>query len=169
MVSNLIRWGGMVAMLSGVLGIVYFPFHAATYLATVEDPAPLVPWTGAFRSSFEPFLSFASPDDVYIAYGMIAPLVTLGFVAGLAALHAPQSAHAVRLEKWGFRVALVGTVLGVLGSIVAYWIGSIWWGATGIAFFTFLVPALLLLSIGFPLFGAGTLRAKRRRGWERGS
>lgn len=158
--SGLIRWGGVVAMLSGVLGTVYFPFHAAAYLATVEEAAPLVPWTGAFRSFFEPLLSFASPDDVYMTYGMIAPLVTLGFLAGVAALHARQAAHAGRLEKWGFRVAFAGTVLGALGSIGAYWIGSVWWGVVNISFLAFLVPALLLFVVGFPLFGIGTLRTK---------
>jgi hypothetical protein len=57
-------------------------------------------------------------------------------------------------------VALAGAVLGTLGSIGAYWIGSVWPGAVNFSFLAFLVPALLLFNIGFPLFGFGTLRAK---------
>ena len=38
--------------------------------------------------------------------------------------------------------------------------GTVWWGAVNFSFLAFLVPALLLFNIGFPLFGAGTLRAK---------
>jgi len=86
--------------------------------------------------------------------------MVFGWMAGLLALHARQAASAGRLEKWGFRVAFTGTVLGTLGGIGAYWIGSVWWGAVGFSFLAFLIPALLLFGIGFPLFGIGTLRAK---------
>ena len=51
-------------------------------------------------------------------------------------------------------------MLGTLGGIGAYWIGSVWWGATDFSFVAFLVPMLLLVGIGFPLFGIGALRAK---------
>ncbi len=57
-------------------------------------------------------------------------------------------------------MAVAGSVLGTIGSIGAYWIGSIWWGVVNVSFLTFMVPALLLSTVGLPLFGVGTLRTK---------
>ena len=163
--SNLIHRGGLAAMLGGILGLLHSPFYAVAYFATEGGAesleAPWVAaWSGAFRSLFEPLLTFAPPEDVYLSYGKLFLFMFLGWLAGLLALHARQAAYAGQLEKWGFRVALAGTVLGTLGSIGAYWIGSVWWVAVNFSFLAFLVPALLLFNIGFPLFGIGTLGAK---------
>ena len=163
--SNLIRRGGLAAMMGGILGLLHSPFYAVAYFATEGGAesleAPWVAaWSGAFRSLFEPLLTFAPPEGVYLTYGKLFLFMFLGWLAGLLALHARQTVRAGRLEKWGFRVALAGAVLGTLGSIGAYWIGSVWPGAVNFSFLAFLVPALLLFNIGFPLFGFGTLRAK---------
>jgi hypothetical protein len=165
MSSNLIRRGGLAAMLGGILGLLHSPFYAVAYFATEGGAesleAPWVAaWSGAFRSLFEPLLTFAPPEDVYLTYGKLFLFMFLGWLAGLLALHVRQGAYAGRLEKWGFRVALPGAVLGTLGSIGAYWIGSVWSAAVNFSFLAFLVPALLLFNIGFPLFGFGTLRAR---------
>jgi hypothetical protein len=163
--SNLIRRGGLAAMLGGILGLLHSPFYAVAYFATEGGAesleAPWVAaWSGAFRSLFEPLLTFAPPEDVYLTYGKLFLFMFLGWLAGLLALHARQTVSAGRLEKWGFRVAFAGTVLGTLGSIGAYWMGTVWPGAVNFSFLAFLVPALLLFNIGFPLFGFGTLRAR---------
>ncbi len=163
--SNLIRRGGLAAMVGGILGLLHSPFYAVAYFATEGGAESLeAPWVAAwaepFRSLFEPLLTFAPPNDVYLTYGKLFLFMFLGWLAGLLALHARQAAYAGRLEKWGFRVTLAGAVLGTLGSIGAYWIGSVWVGAVNFSFLAFLVPAFLLFNIGFPLFGIGTLRAK---------
>lgn len=153
--SSLTRRGGLVAVLSGVLGIVYFPFHASAYLATEgTTETPLVPWTGAFRSLFEPLLTFAPPDDVYMTYGMISPLVILGLLAGTAAFHARQAERAGRLEKWAFRIAFVGTALLTLGAIGEYWVGAL-----DFSFIALSLPGFFLMMFGMTMFGIGTLRA----------
>jgi hypothetical protein len=97
---------------------------------------------------------------VYLTYGKLFLFMVLGWMAGLLALHARQSASAGRLEKWGFRVAFAGTVLGTIGGFGAYYVGTVWAEALNFSFLAFLVPALLLFNIGYPLFGVGTLRAK---------
>jgi hypothetical protein len=163
--SNLIRKGGLAAMLGGIVGILYAPFYALAYFATEDGAesleAPWVAaWAGTLRPILEPLLTFAPPEVVYLTYGKFFSLMVLGWMAGLLALHARRAASAGRLERWGFRVAFTGTVLGTLGGIGAYWIGSVWWGAVGFSFLAFMVPALLLFGIGFPLFGIGALRAK---------
>lgn len=168
MSSNLIRWGGLAAMLGGIAGILYFPFHAVAYFATEDgaasaDPAWVAAWSEAFRSIFEPLFTFASPDAVYMTYGKIVAFVILGFLAGIVALHARQAAYGGRLERWGFRIAFVSTFLLFLGSIGEYWVGAL-----EFSFFAFSVPGFLLSMVGYPLFGIGTLKAKvapRLGGW----
>lgn len=151
-------------MVGAVLGIVSSPFYAVAYFATEDGAesleAPWVAaWSGAFRTLFEPLLTFATPEDVYLTYGKAFVFMFLGWLAGTLALHALQASYAGRLEKWGFRVAITAAVLGTIASIGAYWIGSVWWGAVNISFFAFMVPSLLLSTVGFALFGIGTLRA----------
>ena len=165
MSSKHIRWGGLAAMLGGIVGIVYSPLYALAYFATEDGAesleAPWVAaWAGSLRPILEPLLTFAPPEDVYLTYGKFFSLMVLGWMAGSLALHARQAASAGQLEKWGFRVAFAGTVLGTLGGIGTYWIGSVWWGAVDFSFVAFMVPTLLLFGVGFPLFGIGTLRAK---------
>jgi hypothetical protein len=159
------RWGGLAAMLGGVLGILYAPFYALAYFAT-EDGKPSLEsahvnaWVSAVRPVLDPLLTFASPEDVYLTYGKVFTFVTAGWIAGILLLHARQAARGGRLERWGFRLALIGSALAFAGSIVAYWVGSVWWDATSVAFIAFMIPSLLLFGIGYPLFGAGTLRAR---------
>lgn len=164
MSSKHIHRGGLAAMVGGVVGILYAPLYALAYFATRDGAesleAPWVAaWAGALRPVFEPLLTFAPPETVYLTYGKFFSLVVLGWMAGLLALHRRQAARAGRLERWGFRLAFAGTVLGTFGGVGAYWVGSIWWSAVGFSFLAFMVPTLLLVGVGFPLFGVGTLRA----------
>jgi hypothetical protein len=162
---NWIRRGGLAATLGGIVGILYAPFYALAYFATEDGAesleAPWVAaWAGAARPVLEPLLTFAPPEVVYLTYGKCFSFMVLGWMAGLLAFHARQAASAGRLERRGFRVAFAGTVLGILGGIGAYWIGGVWWGVADFSFVAFQVPMLLLVGVGFPLFGVGTLRAK---------
>jgi len=161
---NWIRRGGLAAMLGGIVGILYAPLYALAYFATADGAesleAPWVAaWAGAVRPALEPLLTFAPPEVVYLTYGKLFSFMVLGWMAGLLALHARQAASAGRLGRWGLRLAFAGTVLGTLGGIGAYWIGSVWRGAADFSFVAFLVPMLLLVGVGFPLFGIGVLRA----------
>jgi hypothetical protein len=162
---KLIRWGGLAAMLGGILGIVIPPFfgvaHAATKAGAESLENPLVAvWSEPFAQIFSPLLTFAPPYVVYLTYGKIFLFEILGFLVGLLALHARQAPRAGGLEKWGFRVALVGCVLVIVGLIGAVWVGTFWVGAVGFSYFAFVVPAYLLMVVGWTLFGIGTLRAK---------
>jgi hypothetical protein len=111
--SNVIRWGGLAAMLGGILGLLISPFLSVAWFATeggaesLENPLVTV-WAEPFARIFSPLLTFASPDAVYMTYGKVFLFVCLGFLAGLLALHTRQAPRAGGLEKWGFRDALVG-------------------------------------------------------------
>jgi hypothetical protein len=157
--SNLIRWGGLAALVGGVIGILYFPFHASAYFATQDGSAALdAPWVAVwaepFTRVFDPLLTFAPPHEVYTTLGKILVLVVLGFLAGVLALHSRQRARAGRLEKWGFRVSLLGSVLGTLGVFGEYYTPYL-----DFSFLAFSAPGILLLMFGSLLFGIGTLRA----------
>jgi hypothetical protein len=157
--SNLIRWGGLAALVGGVIGILYFPFHASAYFATQDGSAALdAPWVAVwaepFTRVFDPLLTFAPPHEVYTTFGKILVLVVLGFLAGVLALHSRQGARAGRLEKWGFRVLLLGSVLGTLGVFGEYYTPYL-----DFSFLAFSAPGILLLMFGSLLFGIGTLKA----------
>ncbi len=150
-------------MLAGIVGILYSPFYALAYFASEDGASSLeapwvAAWAGAARPILEPLLTFAPPDTVYLTYGKVGLVMILGWMAGLLAFHARQRASAGRLEKWGFRVVFAGTVLGTLGNIGVYWVGTVTPAAIEFSFLAFMMPMLLLFSIGFPLFGVGTLR-----------
>lgn len=173
MSSNRIGWSGMAAMMGGALGILYSPFVALAFFATKDgakfaDSAPAAAWTGVVRPVLEPFLRFASPEYVHLIYGSLLVFVILGLREGLKALHSRQAARAGRLEKWGFRVALVGSILLTIGSIGAFWVGGLVFALsrshtdliTNASYIAFSLPGLLLLMFGTTLFGIGTLRAR---------
>jgi hypothetical protein len=143
----------------GVIGILYFPFHASAYFATQDGSAALdAPWVAVwaepFTRVFDPLLTFAPPHEVYTTFGKILVLVVLGFLAGVLALHSRQGARAGRLEKWGFRVLLLGSVLGTLGVFGEYYTPYL-----DFSFLAFSAPGILLLMFGSLLFGIGTLKA----------
>jgi hypothetical protein len=158
--SNLIRWGGLAALVGSVIGILYFPFHATAYFATQDGAASLdAPWVAAwaepFARVFDPLLTFAPPGQVYITFGKFAILVVFGYLAGAVALHSLQGAHAGRLEKWGFRVLLLGTVLGTVGAFGEYYTPYLEFSFVALG-----TPGFFLLMFGSLLFGIGTLRAR---------
>jgi hypothetical protein len=143
--SNLIRRGGLAAMLGGILGILIPPFFSVGWFATkggaesLEHPLVAV-WSEPFARIFSPLLTFAPPDVAYLTYGKIFLFEILGFLFGLLALHARQAPRAGGLEKWGFRLALVGSVLLIVGGLGFYVItallgqhNSIGWGLVAVA------------------------------------
>ena len=157
--ANFVRWGGLAALVGGVIGILYFPFHATAYFATQDGAASLdAPWVAAwaepFARAFDPLLTFAPPHEVYTTFGKIFMLVVLGFLAGVLAQHSRQVARAGRLEKWGFRVLLLGSVLGTVGAFGEYYTPYL-----DFSFLALSAPGILLLMFGSLLFGIGTLRA----------
>src|SRR5262245_15965762 len=158
--SNRMHWSGLAALLAGLLGIVYFPFHATAYFATADgaqalDSPWIAAWSGGFRSIAGSSLTFAAPDVVYMTYGKVMLFVLLGFLMGLIALHRRQAVYADRLERWGFRVALVGNVVAILGVLGEYYVGAL-----DFSFLFLSLPGSLLYAIGATLFGIGTLRTQ---------
>ena len=156
-----IRWGGLAAMFGSLIGLVLAPIITSAY-SLLEDGAGQTPsWEPALGALLGPLFAFASPAVVYTTYGKLYLLVFLGFLLGLVALRARRSAHAGRLEQWGYRLSLAGFALNLMGNIGDYWYrGGV--GDSGVDTLGFLlgtVLGLLLLVAGSALLGIGLLRA----------
>ena len=151
--ADLIRWGGLVSMLAGVL-------FALNGLISLANPLP-------------PFLS-AVLNTVFI----LALLLT---VVGLVGFHTLQKGNYGRVGQAGFYIAVVGFLVGALGIIIVtsggealIWlvqlatlvqlVGLVLYGAAtlqarvlprwcGIGFIVALPLALLLGILGNVLFG----------------
>jgi hypothetical protein len=151
-------------MLGGILGILIHPFFSVAWFATkggaesLEHPLVAV-WSEPFARIFSPLLTFAPPDVAYLTYGKIFLFEILGFLFGLLALHAWQAPRAGGLEKWGFRLALVGSVLLIVGGLGFYVITallgqhySIGWGLVAVAW----------IVLGYALWSDAGETVKRR-------
>ena len=154
-------------MVGGALAIVLAPLVTAAYHRTPEGATEsIAPWEPALLDFAGALLTFASPTAVYRVYGALCVFAFAGLLVGVAGLRARrrsvstsiESAGRVgRAERWGFRAAIAGLALNLLGNVGDYWIGS----PEILDFLAFLVGTflgLLVLAVGFALVGIAALR-----------
>ena len=158
-----IRQAGLVAILGGTLGIVLSLLVTAAYHLTPDGATESVaPWEPALTNVAEPLLTFAAPTAVYNTYGTLAFFVFAGLLVGLLGLRAsrrsvPSGENPGRLERWGFRAAIAGLALNLLGNVGDYWLGR----PETLDFLAFLVGTLVglrVLTVGFALLAIAALR-----------
>ena len=159
-----VRQAGSTTMLGGALAIVLAPLVTAAYHLTPEGATESVaPWEPALRDLAGGLLTFASPTVVYNVYGALAFLAFAGLLTGVVGLRvhrrsASGSTDRVgRAERWGFRAAIAGLALNLVGNVGDYWIGS----PEMLDFLAFLVGTvvgLLVLAVGFALVGIAALQ-----------
>lgn len=159
---KLARQAGIIVFLGAMMGIVLSLLLNAAYSAT--PPAvdlPIPPWQPALEQIVGPALSFGPAVQVYHFYGRLVLLVLAAFVVGLYGLYANQrtqfAGQLPRLHIWGYRLAMAGLVLNLLGNVGDYWVTL---GETLglIAFAGGTVVGLLLQVIGFALLAISGLR-----------
>ena len=138
---NLVKWGGLAAMVGGVLWAL---------------------WTVCFN-----FAGYGDPGtpayERYEAYNRVLPLAVLPVMAGFLGLHAAQRRSYGWLGKAGFVTALIGLALAVAGSVGEFWVFTTqpYGEANGRdASWTIYLLGHLILAIGSALFGIATVRAK---------
>lgn len=156
MSSSTVRWGGLAAVLGGALGIMLTPpFAYASFLAYGGSAAPpfWAPWTEAVFP-----LGFASEGQVYYTYGRVYFLSVLPELWGLYALRRLRGGGSGVLERWGFRLSLIGLWVAVVGIFTDYWTDS----PPGIVAELF---GSLVLLVGFALLGVGFWRSKALPRW----
>ena len=148
---------GAAAVIGGIVGILYFPFHALAYFATDDgsESQGAVKWAGGGRDLLEPLLDWDSAVTVYRTWGRVGLVAVLGLALGLVALWRRRRDEAQGLERWGFRVALVGYALLVVGFFTEYWTPYLDFG-----FMAFTGPGILITLIGSTLLGIALVRGR---------
>lgn len=137
--SSLVRWSGLAAIIGGVLGIALTPPFALAYTLAFEGFADLPFWSEPIKAIYP--LDFASGERVYYAYGRLYFLTLPPELLALYALRRVRGGGLGALERWGFRLSLVGVWLAVIGVFTDYWVP--------------VPPGFWLLLIGTPLLVAG--------------
>ncbi len=132
--SALIRWGGLAAMVGGVLWALWYV--GATLVG----------------------------GENYQTYNRLMPVVLLLLMVGLVAFFVAQKgSHDRLLIKTGFVVALIGLLVMIAGNVVEFWaFAEEPYGASSLRDSAWMAFALGMFAfyMGTVLFGIGTLRAR---------
>ena len=149
------RWTGLAAIAGGVVGILYFPLHSLAYFATEDGTEGVIKWKDFGRDLLEPLLDWDSADTVYRTWGKVGLVVVLGFALGVLGLWMRRHLEARGLERWAFRIALVGYFVVLVGFFTEYWTPYLDFG-----FNAFTGPGMLVTLIGSTLLGIAFLRRR---------
>ena len=152
-------WGSALAML--VIG----QLHALARHRTEDGKSDLDMtstsfWAEPAGRALDPLLSWAGPDTVYLTYGKLwLPAMAISLAAGVMVmrLRAPYG-----VERWGWRLMLVGLTLLALGAGTYYW-GQ--WTSYNVLEDVGLwmdLPGALLTFVGATVLGIGLLRRGAR-------
>lgn len=139
------------------------PLLALAYFATEDGASELETstvdaWAEPARDLADGLLTFASADTVYFTYLKSLMLIAPALFGVALATRSRRPATAKRSERWGWRIALVGYGLLALGVILALPADL----PLAIAFFAFIIPGLVLSTVGSTVLGVALLRASYR-------
>jgi hypothetical protein len=144
---NLVRWGGLAALLAGTAWVLASPTGIIAWGALGEYVAIMV-------TSREE--AFGTPSFYLVK--VVSTIALIGTLGGLVGLHTRQETSYGWLGLSGFFLAFVGTSLVMASTTIV--IGS------GRQFITTTsAPGLLGMFIGFTLLGVATLRARVLPRW----
>jgi hypothetical protein len=150
--SNLVQWSGLAALFGGVLGIVLTPPFALAYSLAFEGYADLPFWSDPIEALYP--LNFSYGERVYYTYGRLYFLTLLPELLALYVLRRIRGGGSGALERWGFRLSLVGMWLAVIGVFTDYWV-PVPPGFLLVLVGTIpLVAGFVLLGVGWPRVGA---------------
>ncbi len=163
------RFAGLYAVVAAAIAVLVTPLLALSYFATAEGAAELEKqtvsvWAEPARDAFGGLLTWASADRVYGTYWLLFWVLFAGVFLCARAVHARRPAGG-RLERWGWRTALVGYGLGTVGAIAACVIvaeGSTADRVIDVLFVAVMIPAMLTDVIGSTMLGI----ALKRSGYE---
>jgi uncharacterized protein YjeT (DUF2065 family) len=166
------RLVGLYSVIAGVAVVFLSPLLALAYFATADGAESEVSlWADPARKLVGGLLTFASPERVYGAYlqgfALLFPAAFLCAVAVRSHRRGPEA----RLERWGWRVTLLGYGALSLGLVLAFWLevaavltggNSSHNGVLNAIFLSLLLPGILLGTTGSTILGLGLLRASYR-------
>lgn len=165
-----IRFVGLYSILAAGASIVVAPLFALSYFATASgaerlDIATVSAWAEPARDLAGGLLTFASADRVYATYYQLFALLFPAVVLCAWVVRTQRRQPQTRLERWGWRLALLGYFLLGLG-LAAIAILSIAAAAASailnILYLSLIAQGLLLGTVGSTLLGIALLRAADR-------
>lgn len=157
---------GLYAVLAACVAAVVSPLLALSYFATSGgvqqlDNQTVSMWAVPGRHLAGGLLTWASPVRVYGTYWLVFWLLFAAVFLCARAAHARRPADVGRLERWGWRMALVGYGLGAVGGLSALSIlidGSAENVVIDVAFVVLMLPAIVIDGIGSTVLGIALLR-----------
>lgn len=129
------------------------------FLAGGWDPTGGPPLLAALHAEWEGAFQWGSAVTIQQAYGRSLPFIFVALLVGLAAWHAGRSqSPAMRTTS---RLVALGFILGMLGTVIDYWLGEFWnevlWRS---GFVLLTLPSLLLLLCGSSMLGLHMLQSR---------
>ena len=160
------RLTGLYAVVAAGAALLVSPLLALSYFETNEgadelDAGTVSAWADPARDLAGGLLTWASPERVYATYFLLFWVLFPAVFLCAHAVHERRRAAAGRLERWGWRMALLGYGFGLVGPVVAAMIlveGSTGATAIDIVFLAVMVPAMALDVIGSTVLGIALVR-----------
>ncbi|MFN2466823.1 MAG: hypothetical protein ABR521_01625 [Gaiellaceae bacterium] len=160
------RLVGLYATVAAAAALVFAPLLALSYFAIDEgveqlESATVSAWAEPGRDLAGGLVTFASADRVYATYTQVFALLFPAVLLCAWATRGRGGPHA-RLERWGWRIALAGYALLAFGLLL---ISIMLIGASAsspilnVAFLPFMLPGVVLGTIGSTVLGIALLRA----------
>lgn len=157
---------GLYAVLAACIATAAAPLLALSYFATsggVEqlDNETVSAWAVPGRDLVGGLVTWASPNRVYATYWLAFWALFVVVFLCARAVHARRPSDVGRLERWGWRLALVGYAMGAAGSLAA--VAALIDGSpenivVDVAFFGLMLPAILFDAVGSTVLGIALLR-----------
>jgi hypothetical protein len=159
---------GLYAVVAAAVAVVVSPLLSLAYFATSggvdELQSPTVSaWAGPGRDLAGSLLTWASPARVYGTYWLAFWVLFAAAFFCARAAHARRPSDAGPLERWGWRMALVGYGLGAVGSLSAIAVlvdGSAENVVIDVAFVAIMLPAIVIDAVGSTMLGIALLRSR---------
>jgi len=160
------RLAGLYAVAAAGVAVIVSPLLALSYFATRSGASELEigtvsAWADPARDLAGGLLTWASPDRVYGTYWLGFWILFAAVFMCARAVHARRPGDVGRLERWGWRLALLGYGLAAVGSLAAVAIivdGSAENVVIDVAFLALMIPAILIDGIGSTVLGVALLR-----------
>lgn len=159
--DRLTRGAWLVALATLVIGQLHALARHATEDGRSDLDLPLTAlWAEPAARALEPLLGWAGRDTVYLTYGkwwLPAMAVTVAAGVMVMRLRAPYG-----VERWGWRLMLVGFSLLAVGTGIFYWGQWTSYNAIGDVGLWVQIPGALLGFVGATVLGVGLLRRGAR-------
>jgi hypothetical protein len=152
---------GRFAWAMAWFGLVMGQLHALARHNTADGKEDLQAWTTRVwsdpaRSALRPLLDWADPDTVYLTYGKLWLPVFVALTLCAFAVRRQRDPRGV--ERWAWRVVLVGYCYACVSVVVEYWTQWTDYSSFFDVAFLLTLPAIPVIMIGSTVLGVTLLR-----------